>query len=130
MGDDDVALLMVLFKEGQPTVWKRAKPKAFSVDSATACLMDYSVARFLRRKANTCNYDRYSRLFEDALAETAQWANVGLDFMPEANIVLFHTWGGDGVFPVFFGHDADGEVMCLVVDMFVEPCTAEPTTGS
>jgi hypothetical protein len=65
-------------------------------------------------------------LFEDALAETGKWANVGLDAVPDASIVLFHTWGGNGTFPVFFGYDTERELTCLVVDMLVEPCAAEP----
>jgi hypothetical protein len=126
LADDDVALVMVLFREGQPEKWKRAKPQSFSVDSAAGCLMDCGVARFLRRKADSEKYDRYSRRFEDALAETGQWANFALDSPPDANIFLFHTWGGDGTFPVFFGYDAERELVCLVVDMLVEPCSAEP----
>ena len=62
LGNDEVALVMVLFKEGRPTIWTRAKPESFSVDSATGCLMDYTAARFLRRKANAGKYNRYSLL--------------------------------------------------------------------
>jgi hypothetical protein len=119
LADNDVALVMVLFQEGQPATWKKANPQSFSVDSATGCVMDYTLARFLRRKANDGKYDRYSRCFEDALAETDQWANVALDLMPDANIVLFHTLGGDGTFPVFFGYNAERQLACLVVDMLL-----------
>lgn len=32
----EVAVAMLLFNEGEPVVWKRAKPRYVSVDSATA----------------------------------------------------------------------------------------------
>jgi hypothetical protein len=37
----------------------------------------------------------------------------------DSQVVLFRTWGGDGAFPSFFGYRADGEVVCLVTDMFL-----------
>lgn len=127
LGDEAVALVMVLFMQGEPIRWKNAKPQSFSVDSATACLMDHDVARLLRRKATAGKYHRYTRWFEDALAETG-WANVGVDQVSEANLVLFHTWAGDGTFPVSFGYDAQEELICLVVDMLVGPCGVEPVS--
>jgi hypothetical protein len=47
---DDVALVMVSFAEGSPVRWQATKPANFGVDSATGCLMDQKVCRFLRRK--------------------------------------------------------------------------------
>jgi hypothetical protein len=47
----DVGLVMVHFTESAPVRWKAARPPWFSVDSATGCLMDHKVARFLLRQA-------------------------------------------------------------------------------
>jgi len=119
LGDDDVALVMVLFEEGPPTRWKRAQPSTFSVDSATGCLMDFTLARLLRRKAELGRFDRYYRMFENEMAETGLWANFTPIPTTESNIVLFHTWGGDGVFPIYFGFDDAANPMCMVIDMLL-----------
>lgn len=116
---------MVLFKEGEPAVWKRGRPPLVSVDSANACLMDYKLARYLRRKAEAGKYDRLIKRFEDALAETGKYGLTTLDAIPDATVVIFHTWGGDGAFPAFFGYDDSDELICLVIDMLVEPAEAE-----
>jgi hypothetical protein len=119
LADEAVALVMIMFKEGGPTTWKRATPRHFSVDSATGCVMGFEMARFLRRKAVAGKYDRHYRLFEESLVETG-WANLTPSASMEANVVVFRTWGGDGTFPFFFGYDAEGDVSCLVIDMLTE----------
>jgi hypothetical protein len=117
---DDVALVMVNFAEGPPVRWQPAKPKTFGVDSATGCLMDHKVCRLLSRKAEDDNYERYSRLFQDALEENeGLWGSYCIDSGSGANVVLFRTWGGDGTFPSFFGYNAADEVVCLITDMFL-----------
>jgi hypothetical protein len=117
---DDVALVMVSFSDGPPVRWQAAKPETFGVDSATGCLMDHKVCRFLRRKAEEDKYDKYSRRLQDALEENkGLWGSYCVDAASGANVVLFRTCGGDGVFPSFFGYDADDEVVCLVTDMFL-----------
>jgi len=117
---DDVALVMVKFAEGPPVRWQSAKPEAFAVDSATGCLMDHKVCRFLRRKAEDDKYDGYIQRFQNAIEENeGLWGSYCVDSSSGANVVLFRTWGGDGVFPSFFGYNAAGEVVCLVTDMFL-----------
>jgi hypothetical protein len=117
---DDVALVMVNFAKGPPVHWKPAKPETFGVDSATACLMDHKVCRFLRRKAENDKYDNFIQRFQDAIEQNeGLWGNYCVDTESGANVILFRTWGGDGVFPSFFGYNAEGEVTCLVTDMFL-----------
>jgi hypothetical protein len=117
---DDVALVMVNFAEGPPVRWQAAKPETFGVDSAIGCLMDHEVSRFLRRKAENERYDKYIRRFQDAMEENeGLWGSYCVDSESGANVVLFRTWGGDGVFPSFFGYNADDEIVCLVTDMFL-----------
>jgi hypothetical protein len=118
--NDEVALIMVNFAEEQPVRWQRTKPESFGVDSATGCLMDHEVCRFLRRKAQVDKYERYSRRFQDTLDENGGlWGSYCVDRSSGANVVLFRTWGGDGAFPSFFGYNASGDVVCLVTDMFL-----------
>ena len=117
---DDVALVMVHFAEGTPVRWESARPDCFGVDSATGCLMDYRVCRFLRRKAESADYEKYSRRFEGALDEhDGMWGSCSLNSASGANVVLFHTWGGDGVFPAFYGFDSHDQLLCLVIDMYL-----------
>jgi len=118
---DDVALVMVLFGEGTPMRWKATTPKSFGVDSATGCLMDHKVSRLLHRKADADKYEKYAHRFQNALDEhDGLWGNFCVDSSSGANVVLYHTWGGDGAFPSFFGYNSDGELICLVIDMFLE----------
>jgi hypothetical protein len=117
---DDVALVMVKFAEGPPVRWQAAKPETFGVDSATGCVMDHKVCRFLRRKAENDKYDKYIRRFQDALEENeGLWGSYCVDAASGANVVLFRAWGGDGAFSSFFGYNAAGEIVCLVTDMFL-----------
>jgi hypothetical protein len=117
---DDVALVMVNFAEGPPVRWRKTKPETFGVDSATGCLMDHRVCQFLRRKAEADKCEKYSCRFQDALEENeGLWGSYCLDAQSGTNVVLFRTWGGDGVFPSFFGYNAEGEVVCLVTDMYL-----------
>jgi Protein of unknown function (DUF4241) len=117
---DDVALVMVNFAEGTPVRWQATKPESFGVDSATGCLMDQKVGRFLRKKAESGKYDNYIRRFQDALEENdGLWGSYCVDSESGANVILFRTWGGDGHFPSFVGYNAEGEVVCLATDMFL-----------
>jgi len=116
----DVGLVMVHFAEGTPVRWQAARPDRFAVDSTTGCLMDHKICRFLRRKAECGTYEKYVRRFENAVAENdGLWGSDCLDSESGANVILFRTWGGDGVFPTYLGFDAQGQVVCLVIDMFL-----------
>jgi hypothetical protein len=116
----EVAAVMVYFGDGPPVSWRPADPPAFAVDSATGCLMDHKVCRFLRRRADEDKYERYARRFREAIDETnGLGANYCVDPDSGANIILFRTWGGDGHFPSYFGYSADGSVVCLVTDMYL-----------
>jgi Protein of unknown function (DUF4241) len=117
---DDVGLVMVNFAEGTPVRWQAAKPERFGVDSATGCLMDQKLRQFLRRKSESEEYEEYIRRFQDAMEENdGLWGRCCVDRESGANVVLFRTWGGDGVFPSFFGYNFEGVVVCLVTDMFL-----------
>lgn len=117
---DEVALVMVHFAEGSPVRWQASRPRSFIVDSATGCLMDERVCRLLRRKAESGAYEKFVRRFDNALAENnGLWGKYCLDPDSGANVFLFRTWGGDGSFPSFFGYDSNGNVICLVIDMFL-----------
>lgn len=125
LADGQPALIMVIFDPAEPSFWKRAKPRYISVDSATACLMDHKVARYLRRRADNGKYERFIKRFDDALAEGGRFGVVPIGASSDATIVVFETHGGDGVFPVYFGFGASDAPSCLVIDMLFEPSEAE-----
>ena len=117
---DDVGLVMVHFAEGTPVRWQAANPESFGVDSVTGCLMDQKVSRFLRKKAESDKYERFIRRFQDAMEENdGLWGLYCFDLQSGANVILFRTWGGDGVFPCYFGRDVQGQLVCLVIDMYL-----------
>jgi len=116
---DDNALILVRFRSRAPVRWETARPDCFGVDSATGCLMDYRVARFLLRRARANKYDRYWRLFNDHKEGRLRSDSVCQDESSGANVILFHTFGGDGTFP-FYGYDARDRLVCLVTDMLLD----------
>ncbi len=80
--------------------------------------MDGKVAGFLRLKANGGNYDKYARRFGDAICEfDGLWGRYCFDPASGMNIILFHTLGGDGSFPCFFGYNEEDKIVGLVIDM-------------
>jgi hypothetical protein len=81
--------------------------------------MDHRVMRFLLRQAQANRYDLFRRQFSDATEGPDPWASVCVDEASGANVFVFHTWGGDGRFPSFYGYDEDGRLVCLVTDLFL-----------
>ena len=117
---DEIGLVMVYFADGPPIRWEVSNPSDFHVDSGRGCLMDQKICRFLRRKAENDQYERYLERFGNFLEESEdQWENYCLSTESGANMILFRTHGGDGVFPAFFGFNSDDEVVCLIIDMFL-----------
>jgi hypothetical protein len=111
---------MVSFGEDAPVAWRAARPPSFGVDSATGCLMDAKVSRFLRRKADAGKYEQFGRRFRDALDQNdGLYGDHIIDTESGANVILFHTWGGDCHPASYFGYSADGAVSCLVTDMYL-----------
>lgn len=116
---DEVGLVMVSFAEDMPVRWQAAEPATFAVDSTLACLMDYQVNRYLRRQAEADNYEKFAHKFQKSLDENGLWGSCCLNRESGANVIVFRSFGGDGTFPAFFGYNAAGDVVCLVIDMFL-----------
>jgi hypothetical protein len=118
MTHDGLARVLIQIREDTPCRWERADPPSLTVDSATGCLMDAKVARFLRRKADEDKYEKYIRRFQDAMEETnGQWGSYCFDQITGSNIILFNTLGGDGTFPCYFGYNEKGSVASFLVEM-------------
>jgi hypothetical protein len=90
----------------------------YPVDSAAGCFMDVRAFDALMR-----GYDTDKKFFEKRLAPEHEnnvpdwtWANVVIDDQTGANMVLFSTGAGDGIYPSFFGLNSVGDVVTLVTD--------------
>jgi len=122
----EIALLMVKFGDGEPTRWVRAKPLFFSVDSASACIMDAKLARMLIRASENDRFDRHWKRAADAMEENdGLWGNVCLHDESRANMIALRTMGGDGAFCSYFGYSKDNQVTCLVTDFFLAELVTE-----
>ena len=122
----EIALLMVRFADGEPTRWVRAKPPFFSVDSASACIMDAKLARMLIRASENDRFDRYWKRATDAMEENdGLWGNVRLHDESRANMIAFRTMSGDGEFCSYFGYSKDNQVTCLITDFFLAELVTE-----
>ena len=52
-----------------------------------------------------------------------EWANMCVDDSTQANVIAFDSGGGDGIYPTYFGYDAEDDIVCVVTDFFV--CSLE-----
>jgi hypothetical protein len=64
-------------------------------------------------------YDGYRHQFSAVFELGDPWGSICLDELSSTNVFVFHTWGGDGRFPSFYGYDANGKLVCLITDMFL-----------
>lgn len=116
-----------------------ADPEEFygvGVDAGTVGFADAeAVARYMPEG------DRYSEFFDNgredswfALMDSAEHcipgcANIVLPAAPDGeNLVLAHSGWGDGFYPVLGSYDAEGRLLAVHIDLFVEE--PEESTGS
>jgi len=128
-----VACAMLRFAEREPVRWEPAKlePKAdgtsevwgdgYPVDAGTGCFMDVDAARALRRwlEADASNHDEMVVLFHWAHEAGREWLRITPDPKLKANVIMFDTGWGDGLYFSYVGYDDAGEVACLVTDFGV-----------
>lgn len=116
-----VALVMIQFREGQPDRWVAGSPRRCNVDSATACVMDAKLCRCLARKSEAGKWERYWKRIDDAMVENdGRWGNVCLHEGSGANMLVFQTYGGDGAYATYWGYSGTGDLICSVMDLFLE----------
>jgi hypothetical protein len=91
----------------------------YAVDNATGCFMDESAARVLCSMSGD-EFDEFWRQMrseeEKVYAPTRSWASLVLDRDTRANIVVFTSGYGDGVYESYVGRDKMGEITSLVTD--------------
>ncbi len=122
-GRDQRAAAVILMAGDRPPVrWESADDEGgaehkLSVDSATGCLAGPAALAALYAPGGA---DAVDELVE-ALAQTerATWCWANHELAADGNLVAFSAGYGDGVYPVFWGLRADGEPVCLLVDLRV-----------
>lgn len=106
----------------------------FGVDAGMGCICDYQLQQDFKRYwkgrlAQDEDIDPYNDLFDDLLDQNSkehpQYQRPGGDWLnwavPESkcNLALFASGWGDGVYPTYFGYDAQGQV-CGVYILFID----------
>lgn len=97
----------------------------YGVDTGTGGFMDQAVCERLKiyeveryRQDNDFNlYDEIEEEFDANYVPTHQ--SLVKEFEGIGSVALFSSGYGDGVYPSFWGFDADGEVVCLVTDFLL-----------
>jgi hypothetical protein len=108
--------------EGQDTIeLQEGEFFGYPVDAGVGCFMDSQAAAAL--DAHYESDARYDEALIDALeanqADTWDHANVTLDEASGANIIMFTSGWGDGVYASYWGYDASDMPVCLVTDFCV-----------
>jgi hypothetical protein len=111
---------MVRFGAGTAVRWEPTEPNRHGVDSGTSGFVDSGLARRLQQKSGEW-FERHLQRCSDALEGAGEpWGNRRLDRETGANLLFFWTATGDGQYPSFCGYAANGELVCLVTDYFLE----------
>jgi Protein of unknown function (DUF4241) len=120
--DKRIAFARVEFRAGEPVRWETASVAgadparaSYDVTSGIGAFMDEQTAA----SANQ-DYDRYGNTLLQRLTEVVNrdeyWTSVVVDPASGADAVAFTSGYGDGVYPSYWGLDANDEVVCLVTD--------------
>lgn len=135
-----IAVAVLTFEEGAPVSWELATIEgqnvgdlkddqifAYPVDAGLGSFMDKTTyARMLDREALEIERanSRYVSYYDNVLADELP-GNVNDYVMHrpisgnDANIAIFSSGWGDGLYPSFWGLDAVGKPLVLVTDFYV-----------
>ena len=129
--DKRVAFAEIRFTDSLPVRFELARTEAdkdvvcspneyvgYGVDSGTGGFMDESVVQLLKELDSDQNmeyFDAVDDLLEESYVHTYSTAN----FTPKgagANVAVFSSGYGDGVYGSYWGYDESGELCCLLTD--------------
>jgi hypothetical protein len=117
---DDTALQweLALRPKQDPGSLKPGEIFGYPVDSGTGCFMDAAALAALMR-----GYDTDKTFFEKRLAPAPDnqvpdwnWANIVIEDQTGANMVLFSSGAGDGIYPTFLGINGEGNAVSMLTD--------------
>ena len=133
-----VACAMLRIKDELPKTWTLATVAGqskdverggdmvgYGVDCGVGCFADLDVMRALIDSCET--FDRFKEAADKSRSIWPDWLDYSIGVEPCTNIIVFSSGEGDGVYPSYFGHDADGDIVCLATDFgIIAPLLGEP----
>lgn len=132
LGDwgERVAFVMVKLAEGRPVTWQRAETTlddgtfsaAFGVDAGLACVADVTAAEaFGHAQAAFAAAHKDGDFYADVLTANMEAEPNWIDYHPypasDANVVIYASGLGDGLYMSHWGLNEAGEAVCLVTDL-------------
>ena len=140
-GDVRVAFARVQFGQAAPVRWELAlRPGqdpaklgrdeifGYGVDSGTGSFLDVAALRQLG--AHPDYGDRMIAELDAHQVFSWSWAEMVLDAASGANVIVFSSGWGDGVYGSYFGYDTSGQVVALVTDFGVLDRAIPATTDT
>jgi hypothetical protein len=112
-----IGYFSVRFRDAIALKWRSTKPPNVGIDSAMTSFMDQKVAFLAEEKGLS---DILEPIYGIEIVNGA-WADVSVGQADGANLVCCDSGWGDGVFPCYWGCDADGDVCHLTIDFLVAP---------
>lgn len=111
------ACAMLRFSDTMPKMFKPAiaadkggsQEHEYWVDTGRGCFADLEAMKTLLVAP-----EQYERLEQEATKPDIEWVDFRVS--NSCNIIVFSSGEGDGVYPSYFGYDADENIVCLATD--------------
>ncbi len=106
----------------------------FPVDAGLGCFCDAETQQlynefytdFMQRNPEANIYDDFfaaefkkNAIDQNDPQDIGDWLNFYLPNRPDLNVIMFHSGYGDGVYPCYWGLNAEGKICSLIVDFQV-----------
>jgi hypothetical protein len=95
----------------------------YPVDSGVGCFMDEDAVQIIDDSihyAYVTKTDSLTDKLQEELSKnyspTWKWANMCIDESTNLNIIAFSSGIGDGIYPTYFGYNAEGKIVSVVTE--------------
>ena len=122
--DQRIAAAWIRVSAADPVRWAAAqragRPErespAYGVDSGTGGFVSPEGAAVFATQLDDDSIEAFQAALEAEYVPTREWAVVPIAGTDGLNIAAFSSGLGDGSYASFWGHDADGGIVCLLTD--------------